>query len=45
MNDEAQQQALQRYISQLGNEQVAFSVKQQKPKTIEAAVGAILECE
>ena len=37
--------ALQRYLSQLDNEQVAFSAKQRKPKTIEAAVGATLECE
>ena len=29
----------------MDNEQVAFSVKQRKPKTIEAAVGATLECE
>jgi len=29
----------------LGNEQVVFSVKQGKPKTIEAAVSATLECE
>ena len=46
LDDEAWQQlALQRYLSQLDNEQVAFSVKQRKPKTIEAAVGATLECE
>ena len=46
LDDEARQQlALQRYLSQLDNEQVAFSVKQRKPKTIEAAVGATLECE
>ena len=34
-----------RDLSQLDNEQVAFSVKQWKPRAIEAAVGAILECE
>ena len=46
LDDEARQQlALQRYLSQLDNEQVAFSVKQRKPTTIEAAVGATLECE
>ena len=44
LDDEARQQlALQRYLSQLDNEQVAFSVKQRKPRTIEAAVGATLE--
>ena len=46
LEDEARQQlALQRYLSQLDNEQVAFSVKQGKPRTIEAAVSATLECE
>ena len=46
LDDEARQQlALQRYLSQLDNEQVAFSVKQRKPKTIEAAVSITLECE
>ena len=46
LDDEAQQQlALQRYLSQLDNEQVAFGVKQRKPKTIDAAVGATLELE
>ena len=46
LDDKARQQlALQRYLSQLDNEQVAFSVKQRKPRTIEAAVGATLECE
>ena len=45
LDDEAQQQLkLQRYLSQLDNEQVEFSSKQQKPRTIEAAVGATLEC-
>ena len=39
-----QQLALLRYLSQLDNEQVAFSVKQRKPKIIEAAVGTTLEC-
>ena len=46
MDDEAQQQlALQRYLSQLDNEQVVFSVKRRKPRTTEAAVGVALECE
>ncbi|XP_065909335.1 uncharacterized protein [Dysidea avara] len=46
LDGEARQQlALQRYLSQLDNEQVAFSVKQRKPKTIEAAVSITLECE
>ena len=40
-----QQLALQKYLSQLDNEQVAFNVRQRKPKTIEAAVDATLECE
>ena len=40
-----QQLALQKYLSQLENEQVAFNVRQRKPKTIDAAVGATLECE
>ena len=37
-----QQLELQRYLE---NDQVAFSVRQRKPTTIEAAVGATLECE
>ena len=46
LDDEARQQlVLQRCLSQLDNEQVTFSVKQRKPRTIEAAVGATLECE
>ena len=46
LEDDARQQlALQRYFSQLCNDQVAFGVKQRKPKTIEAAVGATLELE
>ena len=46
LDDEARQQlALQRYLSQLDNEQVAFSVKQRKLKTMEAAVSITLECE
>ena len=44
-DDVRQQLALQRYLSQLCNDQVAFGVKQIKPKTIEAAVGATLELE
>ena len=44
LDDEARQQlALQQYLSQLDNEQVAFRVKQRKPKSNEAAVGATLE--
>ena len=46
LEDDARQQlALQHYLSQLCNDQVAFGVKQRKPKTIEAAVGATLELE
>ena len=46
LEDDARQQlALQRYLSQLCNDQVAFGVKQRKPKTIEAAVGATFELE
>ena len=46
LDDDARQQlALQRYLSQLQDEQVAFGVKQRKPKTIEAAVAATLELE
>ena len=46
LDDEAWQQlALQRYLSQLDNEQVALSVKQRKPRTIQVAVSATLECE
>ena len=41
-NDAGQQLVLQRYLSQLQDEQVAFGVKQRKPKTIEAAVAATL---
>ena len=46
LDDKVRQQlVLQRYLSQLDNEQIAFSVKQRKPTTIEAAVEATLECE
>ena len=46
LDDDARQQlALQRYLSQLQDAQVAFGVKQRKPKTIEAAVAATLELE
>jgi len=46
LHDAARQQlALQRYLSQLENEQVAFNVRQRKPRSIEAAVSATLECE
>ena len=45
LDDFARQQlALQRYLSQLVNDQVAFSVRQRKPSTIEAAVSATFEC-
>ena len=44
-DDVRQQLALQPHLSQLCNDQVAFGVKQRKPKTIEAAVGATLELE
>ena len=37
--------ALTRYLSQIDNVQVAFSVKQQKPTTFDAAVSATLEME
>lgn len=39
------QMALTHYLSQIDNPQVAFSVKQQKPATLDAAVGATLEME
>ena len=43
LDDVARQHlALQKYLSQLDNVQVAFNVRQRKPKTIEAAT---LECE
>jgi len=46
LDDDARQQlALQRYLSQLQNDQVAFGVKQRKPKIIEAAGAATLELE
>ena len=46
LEDDARQQlALQHYLSQLCNDQVTFGVKQRKPKTTEAAVGATLELE
>ena len=37
--------ALTRYLSQIDNVQEAFSVKQQKPTTLDAAVSATLEME
>ena len=44
--DEAKQQlTLQWYLFQLDNEQVAFGVKQRKPKTIKAAVGTTIRVE
>ena len=36
---------LQKYLLQLDNKQVSFSVKQGKPRTVEAAISATLECE
>ena len=46
LEDDARQQlALQRYLSQLHDDQIAFGVKQRKPNTIEAAVEAMLELE
>ena len=39
------QMAMTRYLSQIDNVQVAFSVKQQKPTTLDAAVSATLEME
>ena len=38
-DDTRQQLALQRYLSQLCNDQVAFGVKQRKPKTIDSSGG------
>jgi len=44
LDDDARQQlALQHYLSQLQNNQVAFRVKQRKPKIIEISVAATLE--
>ncbi len=37
------QMALTHYLSQIDNPQIAFSVKQQKPATLDAAVSATLE--
>ena len=46
LDDEARQQlALQWYLSQLNNEQVAFGVKQREPKAIEAPFVATIEFE
>ena len=46
LEDDARQQlALQCHLSQLCNNQVAFGVKQRKPRIIEAAVGTTLELE
>jgi len=46
LDDDARQQLLlQLYLSQLQNDQVAFGVKQRKPKTIETAVAATVELE
>ena len=40
-----QQLALQHYLGQIENPQIAFGVKQRRPKTVEEAVGATLELE
>jgi len=46
LDDNTQQQlTLEKCLSQLDNEQMAFCVKQGKPKIIEAAASATLECE
>ena len=39
------QMALMHYLSQIDNTQVTFSVKQQRPETLDAAVSATLEME
>lgn len=39
------QMALTHFLSQIDNAQVAFSVKQQKPTTLDAAISATLEME
>ena len=43
--DARQLLALQQYLTQLANPQVAFAVKQQHPTTVEAAVSITLELE
>ena len=40
-----QQLALQHYLGQIENPQIAFGVKQRRPKTVEETVGATLELE
>ena len=40
-----EQMALTHYLAQIDNPQLAFSVKQQKPATLDAAVSATLEME
>ena len=46
LQEEAKEQlALTRYLGQLNNQQVAFSVKQKRPKTLDEAVTATLEME
>ena len=40
-----EQMALTQYLLQIDNTQLAFSVKQQKPTTLDAAVSATLEME
>ena len=40
-----EQMALSHYLSQLSNPQVAFAVKQQRPKELEEAVRSTLEVE
>ena len=43
--DGREQLALTKFLSQLEQPQVSFAVKQQKPKTVDAAVNATLELE
>ena len=46
MQDEAREQlSLQIYLQQLDSPQVAFSVKQKRPKTLDEAVLATIELE
>ena len=46
MQDEAREQLLlQIYLQQLDPPQVAFSVKQKRPKTLDEAVAATIEME
>lgn len=46
LQDEARERlALNQYLSQLDNPQIAFSVKQAKPKTVDEAIRVTLEME